>query len=198
MTRGSITTLSRADKALPPAVSRTVYRPGTAFGPSGEGHVRCSYATGMDQLQIAVERIAARPGTGVREAEPSHRFKPSLALLGAGLGVRADRHFRVFVLPHGLVIKPHFRRDSQFAHRDGGIDSQPGRRGPIGSSRAASSRIRFESMLKFPRSLRFDRLEAIADRQAQNSRSAGLHHAPIHLPLRTGVGGRCWRESHFQ
>jgi len=32
--------------------------PGTAFGLSGEGHVRCSYATGMDQLQIAVERIA--------------------------------------------------------------------------------------------------------------------------------------------
>jgi len=32
--------------------------PGGAFGPSGEGHVRCSYATGMDQLQIAVERIA--------------------------------------------------------------------------------------------------------------------------------------------
>jgi len=32
--------------------------PGSAFGPSGEGFVRCSYATGMDQLQIAVERIA--------------------------------------------------------------------------------------------------------------------------------------------
>jgi aminotransferase len=32
--------------------------PGTAFGPSGEGYVRCSYATSMDQLQIAVERIA--------------------------------------------------------------------------------------------------------------------------------------------
>jgi aminotransferase len=32
--------------------------PGTAFGPSGEGYVRCSYATGMDQLQLAVERIA--------------------------------------------------------------------------------------------------------------------------------------------
>jgi aminotransferase len=32
--------------------------PGTAFGSSGEGYVRCSYATGMDQLQIAVERIA--------------------------------------------------------------------------------------------------------------------------------------------
>jgi len=32
--------------------------PGTAFGASGEGHVRCSYATGMSQLEIAVERIA--------------------------------------------------------------------------------------------------------------------------------------------
>ena len=32
--------------------------PGTAFGPSGEGCVRCSYATGMEQLEIAVERIA--------------------------------------------------------------------------------------------------------------------------------------------
>jgi aminotransferase len=32
--------------------------PGTAFGPSGEGHVRCSYATGMEQLQTAMERIA--------------------------------------------------------------------------------------------------------------------------------------------
>jgi aminotransferase len=32
--------------------------PGTAFGPSGEGHVRCCYATGMEQLQLAVERIA--------------------------------------------------------------------------------------------------------------------------------------------
>jgi aminotransferase len=31
--------------------------PGTAFGPSGEGHVRCSYATSMEHLQIAVERI---------------------------------------------------------------------------------------------------------------------------------------------
>jgi aminotransferase len=32
--------------------------PGTAFGASGEGYVRCSYATGMEQLQIAAERIA--------------------------------------------------------------------------------------------------------------------------------------------
>jgi aminotransferase len=32
--------------------------PGTAFGPSGEGYVRCSYATGMEQLEIAAQRIA--------------------------------------------------------------------------------------------------------------------------------------------
>jgi aminotransferase len=32
--------------------------PGTAFGPSGEGSVRCSYATAMDQLEIAAQRIA--------------------------------------------------------------------------------------------------------------------------------------------
>jgi aminotransferase len=31
--------------------------PGTAFGPSGEGHVRCSYATGLEQIKIAVTRI---------------------------------------------------------------------------------------------------------------------------------------------
>ncbi len=32
--------------------------PGSAFGASGEGHVRCSYATALDQIKIAVERIA--------------------------------------------------------------------------------------------------------------------------------------------
>jgi aminotransferase len=32
--------------------------PGTAFGPSGEGYVRCSYATGMEQIKVACERIA--------------------------------------------------------------------------------------------------------------------------------------------
>jgi aminotransferase len=32
--------------------------PGTAFGPSGEGYVRCSYATALDQIKIAVEHIA--------------------------------------------------------------------------------------------------------------------------------------------
>ncbi len=31
--------------------------PGTAFGVSGEGHVRCSYATALDQIKIAVQRI---------------------------------------------------------------------------------------------------------------------------------------------
>jgi aminotransferase len=32
--------------------------PGSAFGPSGEGHVRCSYATALDQIKIAIAKIA--------------------------------------------------------------------------------------------------------------------------------------------
>ena len=32
--------------------------PGTAFGPCGEGHIRCSYATAVDKLNIALERMA--------------------------------------------------------------------------------------------------------------------------------------------
>jgi aminotransferase len=32
--------------------------PGTAFGPDGEGFVRCSYATAMDQIKIAMDRMA--------------------------------------------------------------------------------------------------------------------------------------------
>ena len=31
--------------------------PGSAFGASGEGHVRCSYATALGQIKIAIERI---------------------------------------------------------------------------------------------------------------------------------------------
>jgi aminotransferase len=31
--------------------------PGTAFGQCGEGHVRCSYATGLSEIKIAMERI---------------------------------------------------------------------------------------------------------------------------------------------
>ncbi len=33
--------------------------PGTAFGESGEGHIRCSYATALEKLNIALERIHA-------------------------------------------------------------------------------------------------------------------------------------------
>jgi len=32
--------------------------PGTAFGACGEGHIRCSYATGIDKLNIALEQMA--------------------------------------------------------------------------------------------------------------------------------------------
>ena len=31
--------------------------PGNVFGPSGEGHVRCSYATALPLLEEALERI---------------------------------------------------------------------------------------------------------------------------------------------
>jgi aminotransferase len=31
--------------------------PGTAFGTGGEGHVRCSYATGLDKIELALQRI---------------------------------------------------------------------------------------------------------------------------------------------
>jgi len=31
--------------------------PGSAFGPSGEGYLRCCFATSLDQLQVAAERI---------------------------------------------------------------------------------------------------------------------------------------------
>ncbi|MEW6159905.1 MAG: aminotransferase class I/II-fold pyridoxal phosphate-dependent enzyme [Verrucomicrobiota bacterium] len=31
--------------------------PGSAFGPSGEGYLRCCFATALDQIQIAVDRI---------------------------------------------------------------------------------------------------------------------------------------------
>ncbi len=32
--------------------------PGPAFGPSGEGHIRCSYATSLDKIKIAMQRMA--------------------------------------------------------------------------------------------------------------------------------------------
>jgi aminotransferase len=36
---------------------RVAVVPGTAFGPGGEGFVRCSYATSLNQIRIAVARI---------------------------------------------------------------------------------------------------------------------------------------------
>jgi aminotransferase len=43
--------------------------PGSAFGASGEGHVRCSYATALDQIKIAIERIGEFCGVlGVNKA----------------------------------------------------------------------------------------------------------------------------------
>ncbi len=37
---------------------RVAVVPGTAFGPSGEGYVRCAYAAGMDEIETAMTRMA--------------------------------------------------------------------------------------------------------------------------------------------
>ena len=33
--------------------------PGSAFGPGGEGYLRCCFATALDQIQVATGRMAA-------------------------------------------------------------------------------------------------------------------------------------------
>lgn len=38
--------------------NRVACVPGTAFGPCGEGYIRCSYATAVDKLNVALERMA--------------------------------------------------------------------------------------------------------------------------------------------
>ncbi|HEY9677558.1 MAG TPA: aminotransferase class I/II-fold pyridoxal phosphate-dependent enzyme [Drouetiella sp.] len=40
--------------------------PGTAFGAGGEGHIRCSYATSIEKIEIALSRI----GTFVEKVKP--------------------------------------------------------------------------------------------------------------------------------
>lgn len=40
------------------ADKRVACVPGTAFGACGEGHIRCSYATGIDKLNIALEKMS--------------------------------------------------------------------------------------------------------------------------------------------
>jgi aminotransferase len=37
--------------------ARVAVVPGDAFGPGGAGHVRCAYATGIDQIEEALRRI---------------------------------------------------------------------------------------------------------------------------------------------
>ncbi len=42
--------------------------PGTAFGAGGEGYVRCSYATAIDKIEVALERM----GKFVRRVSREH------------------------------------------------------------------------------------------------------------------------------
>lgn len=47
--------------------------PGNAFGAGGEGHIRCSYATASDKIQIALDRIARFVEKVAQEKTPSER-----------------------------------------------------------------------------------------------------------------------------
>lgn len=58
---------------------RVAVVPGSAFGPSGEGYVRCSYATSLDQLDKALARIARFVARRRGATEPTY----SAALEGA-------------------------------------------------------------------------------------------------------------------
>ena len=54
--------------------------PGGAFGQGGEGHIRCSYATSLEKIEVALERI----GRFVRAVSP-----PARASAPAGVSVSA-------------------------------------------------------------------------------------------------------------
>lgn len=41
------------------AEQKVVVIPGSAFGPAGEGHVRCCYATDLEKIKVAMDRIGA-------------------------------------------------------------------------------------------------------------------------------------------
>jgi aminotransferase len=43
--------------------------PGEAFGPGGEGFVRCSYSTALDRIEVAAERIS-RFVRKIRQGKP--------------------------------------------------------------------------------------------------------------------------------
>ena len=47
--------------------------PGTAFGPSGEGFVRCCYATSLDQIKVAIKNN----GDGISPQKPGGQLIPS-------------------------------------------------------------------------------------------------------------------------
>lgn len=70
--------------------------PGGAFGPSGEGFVRCSYATALSQLEQAVERM----GRLVSRLVPALLFAFGLLLSGMA---KADR---VLFTPDGAALPP--------------------------------------------------------------------------------------------
>ena len=53
--RTGLTSQEFAEKLL--MEEKVAVVPGDVFGESGEGHIRCSYASSMDQLKEAITRI---------------------------------------------------------------------------------------------------------------------------------------------
>jgi aminotransferase len=66
---------------------RVALVPGSVFGAGGEGHVRCSYAAGVDRIREALRRIErfvrGRRPTGTGTALPASRPAPVLSAAGA-------------------------------------------------------------------------------------------------------------------
>jgi aminotransferase len=84
---------------------RVAVVPGNAFGPSGEGHVRCSYATALPHLEEALERMArflmrSMATSGLRSAVLGSWF---LGLCLLSFPTRADR---IVLAPNGDTLSP--------------------------------------------------------------------------------------------
>jgi len=82
--------------------------PGSAFGPSGAGHVRMCYATSYDKLQEALVRITIEDnGPGIPPDQMENLFSPFLASTkshGTGLGLPVSQKI---LTEHGGRILVH-------------------------------------------------------------------------------------------
>lgn len=68
---------------------RVAVVPGTAFGPSGKGYIRCSYATAMPHLEEALERMGRFVSRTLRERDALPEDAGVEAALASAAGGRA-------------------------------------------------------------------------------------------------------------